>query len=314
MRKATINTISPFLGSAFYMLLGVLGALMFYLFSVILAKLAGKDISEYIGLVTVFVIILGAIMGLIIGHAYQYDSRSSEEKKEPEPQEINKDVLLNKLIASLNLIASDYETQISSLPDNIVVTDEIVLSFTSDTFYYFKSNNELEEMLSEDVFNKLSELDNCFEKMFDNRRIWSLEALKKNPGWIKTRDLAKEALTLMGRNVEPPERHSRYLLKDGECNKKLSMDTILKLLYSALDKRSGWEGVVNQFAQLVWDHDIDVSPEVEEVLDYLAYDLEYCEYLDPERANRAQAVSLIRNALRDLMKVGIDINTAYIKT
>lgn len=106
------------------------------------------------------------------------------------------------LIEILRLAASEPEMQIKSLPDFVLVTDEIAINF--DDVYQYKSELLSKGKISIEMSELLDEIDKETEFMSENKVGWEIEDLEKSHHWIKIREIAKKILLMMGESVIPP--------------------------------------------------------------------------------------------------------------
>ena len=106
------------------------------------------------------------------------------------------------LVQSLQLLASDYDEQISSLPDFVVVADEVALVFGDE---YVLTDGLLEHgLITESQKGKLSSLDSQLSEMSDDKTLWSRDALRESMRWKEIRRFSKEILASFGIKKEIP--------------------------------------------------------------------------------------------------------------
>ena len=106
------------------------------------------------------------------------------------------------LINVLRLAASEPEIQIKSLPDFVLVTDEVATNF--DDVYQYKDELILGKMISIEMSELLDEINEETEFMSDNKVGWRIEELKDSHHWIKIREIAKKILLMMGESLSSP--------------------------------------------------------------------------------------------------------------
>lgn len=106
--------------------------------------------------------------------------------------------LYYNLIQSLRLVASPSETQISSLPEFVHVPDEIALTYNNAYLIAPRLLNE--KMISLKAYEMLKFLDVLFEKMSDDKSLWTNEKLERSELWGKARIMA---CTILDEMKEP---------------------------------------------------------------------------------------------------------------
>lgn len=107
------------------------------------------------------------------------------------------------IVESLNLLATDYETQMNTLPDFVHVADEIALIFSDCCLFtegLFSSG-----VLSEIQRDKLFEIDNLLDEMSNTKSLWNFESLKQSSQWEKIRNLADDMLKMLGKEKQRPD-------------------------------------------------------------------------------------------------------------
>lgn len=117
------------------------------------------------------------------------------------------------LIQSIQLLAADYKTQISSLPKFVHVPDELALLYND---YFLLSNQFLNErLITKQQLKNLKELDKTLDKMSGkkNAKLWTLEALKESQEWKNIRNLASKLLKDFGKRKEKPKINPKTYVK-----------------------------------------------------------------------------------------------------
>jgi len=111
-----------------------------------------------------------------------------------------------KLIDVLRHLASDYETQVAVLPDFVVVADELAENFDL-VFIQLADKIERAGLISHNTWLRLKALDDHFGRMSDqeDKRIWTLDALRDDPEWADIRAEAKSILRQMGEKEGRPD-------------------------------------------------------------------------------------------------------------
>ena len=116
-----------------------------------------------------------------------------------EQQAADFEVSRSRLLEALRLAAASPDEQMSALPGFVVIYDEIAQSYY-DAFQHASRLRE-SRRLNDLQFAALAALDQLYEEMTtapDRERLWSLEAMKHDDRWKKSRELAKQALSLLG--------------------------------------------------------------------------------------------------------------------
>ncbi len=108
----------------------------------------------------------------------------------------------NLLLDSILLVASSADEQLSSLPDFVVVTDEVATTF-GDAFLLVPQL-ERAGIISTDVVSALRKLDSHFNRMPDEDALMDPASLRDHPFWEEARRLATEALAKLGEEKRPP--------------------------------------------------------------------------------------------------------------
>jgi len=113
--------------------------------------------------------------------------------------------ILDQLVQILNLIASDFQTQVDSVPDFVVVTDEMASIYCRD---FLGTQHFIEkDIVSENQFKMLEELDCIFKEMKESNdaKLWTLDSLKENPVWDNIRKKALKILESFGKKLDKPD-------------------------------------------------------------------------------------------------------------
>ena len=112
---------------------------------------------------------------------------------------------LERLVQSIRLLASDYETQIRSFPSFVHIPDELALTY-NDCFLLVDQMAKA-GLLNERQLARLKELDGALEQMSEkeSEELWTLDALKKSSEWQDIRLIASELLVLLGRKKQRPD-------------------------------------------------------------------------------------------------------------
>ncbi|WP_316834524.1 hypothetical protein [Pedobacter nutrimenti] len=107
-----------------------------------------------------------------------------------------------KLVKSLRLVASPFDTQIKSMPDFVVIPDEIALTFYDS--YLLTNRLKEENLISARSFDLLSELNTLFDEMSNNQMLWDLNSLRNNENWNRCRNMALQILDELDENYDTP--------------------------------------------------------------------------------------------------------------
>lgn len=102
------------------------------------------------------------------------------------------DFIYNRMLESVRILALSADEQISVL-NGCVVSDEIALSFHDDvgTWAEVLINNKL---INTKQYQKILEIDNKFDKMSDDKSLWTDEQLKSSDIWGECRKMGQELL------------------------------------------------------------------------------------------------------------------------
>ena len=138
------------------------------------------------------------------------------------------DAQLFKLIQAIQLLAADYETQLSHFPEFVHVPDELALTYSDclllvDQLALARLNSPQQVKhnvangyannmsmahnghVKIDLLAKLNKLDRILDKMSETQELWTIAALKKAPQWQQIRLLARELLSLFSQKLEEPD-------------------------------------------------------------------------------------------------------------
>ena len=100
--------------------------------------------------------------------------------------------IYNNLIQILKLIASQPKVQMDTLPKFVNVADEIALMY--DDIFLMLPQLEKEDLISSNVCDILIKINELFREMSKDKSLWSVEKLKNDIFWEKSRSLAQDAL------------------------------------------------------------------------------------------------------------------------
>ena len=106
------------------------------------------------------------------------------------------------LTQALQLLATDYETQIKLFPDFVHIPDELALTY-HDCFLLADQIKSAGLIRGHHVV-KLEELDGTLEQMGEKEHLWTLEALKDSSEWHDIRMMASVLLALLGKEKQSP--------------------------------------------------------------------------------------------------------------
>jgi hypothetical protein len=114
------------------------------------------------------------------------------------------------LLESIKLLAADFQTQIEVLPNFVCVADEIALMF--DDSYYF-----VDELLKSGLINKkqkaaLSEMHSLLSQIDNDKKLWTIESLRKSFEWKNVRNLASTVLNLLEASSRKPSLEQGYIV------------------------------------------------------------------------------------------------------
>jgi len=107
-----------------------------------------------------------------------------------------------KLVKSLRLVASPFDIQIKSMPDFVVIPDEIALTFYDS--YLLTNRLKEENLISARSFDLLSELNTLFDEMSNNQMLWDINSLRNNENWNRCRNMALQILDELDENYDTP--------------------------------------------------------------------------------------------------------------
>jgi hypothetical protein len=94
-----------------------------------------------------------------------------------------------------------------ALPTFVVHADEIALDY-DDAFQCIAKE---ESLVPNEVMHVLREIDALFEKMSDDKSMWTIERLRDDETWEKSRSLARLALKSWGYAQGPPDGIGTYV-------------------------------------------------------------------------------------------------------
>ena len=111
---------------------------------------------------------------------------------------------LEMLVNATRLLASDADVQERTLPDFVVVTDELALNFDNA----FQLSDQLMEngRLSQQQLAALQRVDKVLEDLTNRGepRLWTLNALRESHEWQAVRAEARKALEALGVGTGTP--------------------------------------------------------------------------------------------------------------
>jgi hypothetical protein len=123
-----------------------------------------------------------------------------------EPPEPDPHAFLERVVDALRLAALPAEDQVAALPDFVHVPDEVALLY-EDAWVLVPQIREA-GLLTDDEHAALARLDRHYGEMSDapdKDSLWTLEAMKHDDRWTKSRQLAVDALAALGRTPGRPE-------------------------------------------------------------------------------------------------------------
>lgn len=116
---------------------------------------------------------------------------------------INVDEQYNRLIQSLQLLASDCNQQILLFPDFVVVADEIALLYEENLIFLdmlLRCGHINEKQKSE-----LQDIDKKLENMSHRNNLWTLDAIRNSLEWDETRRCSHDLLISLGIKYKKPD-------------------------------------------------------------------------------------------------------------
>ncbi len=116
---------------------------------------------------------------------------------------MNPEQQYKSLVESLRLVAAPKEQQVSALPDFVVVTDEVAMTF-GDAFL-LAPQLVRGGLVTDEAFQALARLDEWLERMPTDGSISSLHSLENHPFWRRSRELATNALFQLKESLGPPD-------------------------------------------------------------------------------------------------------------
>lgn len=118
--------------------------------------------------------------------------------------EMQSSINLDKVIQSLQLLAADYEQQVSALPDFVHVTDEIASTF--EETYALVDDLVNEGLITSEQRAGLRRMDALLESMSgEEKGFWNLESLRTAEQWKQVRLLAEDILASFQRTKQVPD-------------------------------------------------------------------------------------------------------------
>ena len=115
---------------------------------------------------------------------------------------MEKDNIYDILIQSIMLVASSYQIQTNTLPTYVNVADEICLIY-NDAYLMIPQIKD-KSLISSKAMSMLKELNKLFDEMSDDKMLWTLEKLKEDNNWEKTRKLSHEILKELNEPYKRP--------------------------------------------------------------------------------------------------------------
>jgi hypothetical protein len=111
---------------------------------------------------------------------------------------------LEMLVDGLRLAALSPNEQIAALPDFVDVPYEIAQTY--DDAWVLAPQIREAGLLTEEQYASLERIDRLFEEMrgASLESLWTIEAVREDPLWRRSRELATEALSLLGRSPGRP--------------------------------------------------------------------------------------------------------------
>lgn len=100
--------------------------------------------------------------------------------------------LYSRMFETVKILSLPANEQISVLK-GCVVSDEIALSFHDDVGSWAKVLID-NKLINSNQYNKIIEIDNKFDKMSDNKNLWTDEQLKSSDIWEECRNMGQELL------------------------------------------------------------------------------------------------------------------------
>jgi hypothetical protein len=121
---------------------------------------------------------------------------------------------MNMLLQGVNLLATQYDQQVETFPDFVLIPDEIALIFEDvslfvDTFFR-------EGCITSSQKEKIDAVSTLFDTMSGNQRLWTLEALKTSSQWQQVRVSAKEILKSFHEEPHAPHLFWLHYMPDEE--------------------------------------------------------------------------------------------------
>lgn len=100
--------------------------------------------------------------------------------------------IYSRMLESIEILSLNANEQINTLK-GCVVSDEVALSFHDDVGIWAKVLID-NRIINKKQYEKILEIDNKFDKMSDNKDLWTNEQLKSSDIWEECRNMGKELL------------------------------------------------------------------------------------------------------------------------
>ena len=113
--------------------------------------------------------------------------------------------LLTFLVDSLRLAALPADRQIEALPDFVHVPDEVALVF--DDAWALMPQLEEAGLVSPEQRRAIEPLSDLYDEMSiagDRESLWTIEAMRSDARWDRSRERAREALDRLGESQGQP--------------------------------------------------------------------------------------------------------------
>jgi hypothetical protein len=123
---------------------------------------------------------------------------------ETETTMLNFQQKLKRVVASVQLLASEADVQLSAFPDGVCKPDEIVLTF-GECGMFVKELSAV-GLLSKNDQDLLLRLEGRIVSLGGGKEsIWSESAVREDPEWAELRQLARATLKEMGVSEQVPD-------------------------------------------------------------------------------------------------------------